>query len=186
MTRRGACNDRARPSRSRAQARQCNVRKLIESLSENPSYTSLDVGLLGSHCLAVLGWVAYSLWGLRQFSREGSVAHLQTISSQAGPIRLRQPDRPAPRLRELDERGTHLAVAGPMRASALSARPRPRGGHRRTAPVPTWPQLALVLRPARRRASSANARRRYWILLAWRTGSGRHRHPDPRLAGGRR
>ena len=90
---------------------------LIEGLQEPVIYPHwmwiLGVALL----LAVLGWVAYSLWAWWH-SREGSVAHLQTFS-QARRARYHDYVNQIAQRRacgELDERGTHLAVAGLMRA----------------------------------------------------------------------
>ena len=122
---------------------------LIEGLQEPVIYPHwmwiLGVALL----LAVLGWVAYSL-GAWWHSREGSVAHLQTIS-QARRARYHDYVNQIAQRRacgELDERGTHLAVAGLMRALGTE-----RSGRdlevatvaEIRALVPTWPQLALVL-----------------------------------------
>ena len=122
---------------------------LIESLREPVIYPHwmwvLGVALL----LALLGWVAYSLWAWWH-SREGSVAHLQTIS-QARRARYHDYVNQIAQRRacgELDERGTHLAVAGLMRALGTE-----RSGRdlevatvaEIRALVPTWPQLALVL-----------------------------------------
>ena len=122
---------------------------LIEGLQEPVIYPHwmwiLGVALL----LAVLGWVAYSLWAWWH-SREGSVAHLQTIS-QARRARYHDYVNQIAQRRacgELDERGTHLAVAGLMRALGTE-----RSGRdlevatvaEIRALVPTWPQLALVL-----------------------------------------
>jgi len=122
---------------------------LIESLSDPVIYPHwmwvLGVAIL----LAVIGWVVYNLWAWLH-SRQGAVAHLQTISqarraryhdflSQIGERRA---------CGELDERGTHLAVAGLMRALGTE-----RSGRdlevatvsEIRALVPTWPQLAGVL-----------------------------------------
>ncbi len=122
---------------------------LIEGLQEPVIYPHwmwiLGVALL----LAVLGWVAYRLWAWWH-SREGSVAHLQTIS-QARRARYHDYVNQIAQRRacgELDERGTHLAVAGLMRALGTE-----RSGRdlevatvaEIRALVPTWPQLALVL-----------------------------------------
>ena len=99
--------------------------------------------------LLVVGWVAYSLWSWWH-SRERTVTDLQSISDARRSRYYEFIDQIAQRNAsgELDERGTHLAVAGLMRALGTE-----RSGRDLEVAtvaeirvlVPTWPQLAEVL-----------------------------------------
>lgn len=99
--------------------------------------------------LLVVGWVAYSLWSWWH-SRERTVTDLQSISDARRSRYYEFIDQIAQRNAsgELDERGTHLAIAGLMRALGTE-----RSGRdlevatvaEIRALVPTWPQLAEVL-----------------------------------------
>lgn len=122
---------------------------LIDSLQDPIIYPHWMWVAGAALLLLVVGWVAYSLWAWWH-SREGSVANLQTISAARRARYHEFVDQIAQRRAsgELDERGTHLAVAGLMRALGTE-----RSGRdlevatvsEIRALVPTWPQLANVL-----------------------------------------
>ena len=99
--------------------------------------------------VAVLGWIAYSLWRW-WVSRIGDIMELQTITDARRKKYLTYIDQIAQRYADtdLDARGVHLALAGLMRALGTE-----RSGRDLEVAtvsevrelVPVWPGLADVL-----------------------------------------